>query len=145
MLSPPEYSFASLVFCSGDIIARASKMLCTSANSTIKSMPSFVIKMPIEKNKSVIKKERSSLALLLILMILGVGCASHRAIIRPRYVMESRPVPRPTLIDHSPKPCPECLPINKQKMWKLTERDFVKIKVKLTELDDYIQYLLDLQ
>lgn len=48
----------------------------------------------------------------------------------------------PELIDGSPFECPECVQVNGQKMWKMTQRDFVAIKRKIKEFDKEVrQYL----
>lgn len=91
-----------------------------------------------------IKKENLRLGLLLIPMILGLACAVKKPLISSRYVIEVRPSSMPNIIDHSPHPCPECLKISDQKMFKITERDFLSIKEKIIELDDYNTYLLEL-
>lgn len=76
-----------------------------------------------------------------ILLILGTACATQRI---PSNALHPRPIPRPTMTDNSPRPCPECPARNGQDMWSFTERDFIAVKMKLVELDDYIQYLLEL-
>ncbi len=84
-------------------------------------------------------------ALCLIPLILGVACARapHR-LTAPRYVLVARPDRVPALIDGSPRPCPECRPVNGQPMWKFTARDILRDQVQHVEKDDYIDYLLEL-
>lgn len=77
-------------------------------------------------------------------MIPGLACAAKRPIVNPDYVLATRPFRMPELYDDSPYFCAECYKINNQKMWKITERDFLRIKEKLIEMDDYIEYLLEL-
>lgn len=77
-------------------------------------------------------------------MILGLACAAKKPLTSSRYVIEARPSSMPNIMDRSPHPCPECLKISDQKMFKITERDFLSIKEKIIELDDYNTYLLEL-
>jgi len=73
-----------------------------------------------------------------------VGCATKRPIANNEYILAARPIAKPNLPDKSPMSCPECLSKASQKMLKFTERDFIKLKEKLIELDDYIEYLIEL-
>lgn len=84
------------------------------------------------------------LASILILTTLGAACSAHRRIHDSHFILATRPTTRPATIDGSPKPCPECSPVNGQKMFKFTERDFIADKKKHIEKDDFITYLLDL-
>jgi len=43
--------------------------------------------------------------------------------------------------DGTPTDCPECAIVGDQSALKITARDFVEIKKKLIEMDDYIDYL----
>ena len=78
----------------------------------------------------------------LIPSILGLGCGMHRLIVSPEFIVQKRPEKVPAMIDGSPKPCPECESVEGQRMWKMTERDFLQDKKKHIEKDDYIDYLL---
>lgn len=92
-----------------------------------------------------IKIAKKELAILLILITFGLACAGRRPIANNLYVLAKRPDAKPQLQDKSPQLCPECVPTAQgQRMWKITERDFLMIKEKLVEQDDYIEYLLDL-
>lgn len=79
---------------------------------------------------------------MLTLLILGLGCSSTKKIVAPEFIILPRPEKRPEMLDASPKPCPECEPVNGQNMWKFTERDFLLDKKKHIEKDKYIDYLL---
>lgn len=81
---------------------------------------------------------------LLLIVVFVWGCAQRPRVAPSNFILESRPAPMPELVDRSPRPCPECASVSAQDMWKFTERDFVSVKQKIIELDDYIQYLLDL-
>lgn len=80
--------------------------------------------------------------MLLILPILGLACAENRRpVATSNFILLPAPDPMPALIDASPYECPECVAINGQKMWKITERDFVAIKRKLKEFRSEVKYL----
>jgi hypothetical protein len=62
----------------------------------------------------------------------------------PAILIQPRPKSKPNVVDNSPRPCPECLEVNSQHMWKFTERDFLTVKEKLLEQEEYIDYLLNI-
>lgn len=83
--------------------------------------------------------------MLLMSLILILGCVGPRKRIDYNtFVLVERPSAIPETIDSTPIKCPECAPINNQPMIKMSERDFIKIKKKLMELDDYSEYLIDI-
>lgn len=63
---------------------------------------------------------------------------------RLNLIIEKAPVAMPDLYDKSPQKCPECISLNEQEMLKITVRDFLRIKTKIRELDDYRNYLMDI-
>lgn len=85
-----------------------------------------------------------ALGVILILTILGLGCMNHRLIVKPDFMIQTRPQKLPKMLDGSPKICLECNSINGQVMYKFTEQDFLSDKKKHIEKDDYIDYLLNL-
>lgn len=81
----------------------------------------------------------------LTLTTLGLGCMTHRLIVKPDFVIQTRPEKLPKMSDGSPKICPECNSVNGQVMYKFTEQDFLADKKKHIEKDYYIDYLLMLR
>lgn len=75
-------------------------------------------------------------------MTLLTACASETLPVSTSDILRARPSARPQVIDGIKK-CPECTTENDQPMIKMSERDFVQIKLKLSELDDYVTYLMD--
>lgn len=77
-------------------------------------------------------------------MILGTACGASSKPMRLNPIIEKAPMAMPDLYDKSPQKCPECTPVNDQEMLKMTVRDFLRIKTKIRELDDYRNYLMDI-
>lgn len=87
-----------------------------------------------------------AMAALLILPILGVSCAAATKNVEDfRYneIIEPAPALMPELVDGSPRECKECTAVNGQPTFLITGRDFVAIKRKIIELDNYIEQLKD--
>lgn len=77
-------------------------------------------------------------------MIFGPSCATVKKIRPSTYVIEPSPDVMPDLVDNTPVKCARCVEVNNQPMLKLTERDFLAIKIKLIEQAEYIDYLLNI-
>jgi hypothetical protein len=78
----------------------------------------------------------------LIPLILGLACDKARPVATSNFILLPAPDPMPAIVDGSPFECPECVPVNGQKMWKITERDFVSFKRKLKEYDKEVREYL---
>lgn len=78
----------------------------------------------------------------MIPLTLGLACDKARPVATSNFILLPAPEVMPIILDGSPLACPECVTVNGQVMFKITERDFVAFKRKLKEFDKHVRFYL---